>query len=300
MEFRHLRYFLALADELHFGRAAQRLAISQPPLSWNIQQLEQSMGARLFVRNSKSVRLTEAGRAFAPAARALLTQADEAARLARDVQRGVSGMVRVGFVSSMLYRGLPRLLRAHQQNHPGIRIRSFEMNSQSQIVALSHDQIDVGFVHTTQAPSELSRAMFSSEPFVCCLPADHPRTRARRIAPADLQAEVFVMFSREASPDYHERVLSICAAAGFLPDIRHEVRHWLSVVSQVAHGFGVALVPKAVRRAAVAGAVFVPLKEVAVQSQVYCVWRQSDDNAALLALREDISAQAISAGGPGW
>jgi len=298
VEFRHLRYFLALADELHFGRAARRLAISQPPLSWNIQQLEQSMGARLFVRNSKAVRLTEAGRAFVPAARALLAQADEAARLARDVERGVSGLVRVGFVSSMLYRGLPRLLSAYQQSRPGLRVRSFEMNSQDQVVALSHGQIDVGFVHTTQAPGELARVLFSSEPFVCCLPADHPRARARHIAPSDLGQEVFVMFSRAASPDYHERVLSICTAAGFSPDIRHEVRHWLSVVSLVAQGFGVALVPEAVRRAAIAGAAFVPLKAVAVQSQVHCLWRQVDGNAALLALLDDIRALAVEGSGP--
>lgn len=295
MEFRHLRYFLVLADELHFGRAAQRLAISQPPLSWNIQQLEESVGARLFERNSRGVRLTEAGRAFAEAARAILAQADEAARLARDVEQGVRGLLRVGFVSSMLYRGLPGVLRAHQQRHPGLRVRSFELNSQSQLVALTHEQIDLGFVHTMQVPRELERLLVSSEPFVCCLPAGHALATARSVAPAALQDEVFVMFSREASPDYHERVLNICTGAGFVPDIRHEVRHWLSVVSLVAQGFGVALVPQAVRQAAIAGAVFVPLKSVAVRSQAYCVWRKADDNPALKALLADIHALAADA-----
>lgn len=292
MEFRHLRYFLVLADELHFGRAAERLAISQPPLSWNIRQLEASVGARLFERNSRGVRLTEAGRAFVPAARALLTQADEAARLARDVEQGVRGRLRVGFVSSMLYRGLPQLLRTYQQRHPGLRLRSFELNSQAQIVGLSHGQIDVGFVHTTQRPSELEQLLFSAESFVCCLPKGHALANRRVIAPAALRDEVFVMFSRDASPDYHERVLTICTGAGFTPNVLHEVRHWLSVVSLVAQGFGVALVPDAVRRAAISGAVFVPLKAVTVRSQAYCVWRKTDGNPVLKSFLEDIRALA--------
>jgi DNA-binding transcriptional LysR family regulator len=295
MEFRHLRYFLVLADELHFGRAAQRLAISQPPLSLNIQQLEQSIGARLFDRNSKGVRLTPAGRALVPAARALLTQAGEAAQLAREVEQGIVGRLRVGFVSSMLYRGLPPMLSAFQQRHPRLRVLLSEMGSQSQVVALSHGQLDVGFVHTTRVPPELSRLLFSTEPFVCCLPAEHPLAGARRIDPATLQGDAFVMFARDVSPDYYERVLAICTNAGFSPEVQHQARHWLSVVSLVAQGLGVALVPAALRRAAVAGAVFVPLVSVAARSEAYALWRSADDNAALQAFLAEVRA-AVPAG----
>lgn len=293
MEFRHLRYFLVLADELHFGRAAERLAISQPPLSWNIQQLEQSIGARLFERNSRGVRLTEAGQAFVPAARAVLAQANDAARLARDVESGVRGSLRVGYVSSMLYRDLPRLLHGFGQRFPEVRVRSFELNSHAQVVELSHGRLDVGFLHTAQLPHALGCRPFASEPFLCCLPAGHALARLRVIAPAALRDEAFVMFAREASPDYYERVLTICTSVGFVPNICHEVRHWPSVAMLVARGLGVALVPEAVRRAATGQkVVFVPLDAQLVQSQVYCVWQGDDGNAALRAFLDSIHGAA--------
>ncbi len=293
MEFRHLRYFLVLAQELHFSRAAERLAISQPPLSWNIRQLEDSLGARLFERNSRGVRLTEAGRAFVPAAQALLAQADDAARLARDVEGGVRGSLRVGYVSSMLYRDLPRLLHDFGERHPEIRVRSFELNSQAQVVELSHGRIDVGFLHSSQLPHTLHAEPFSADPFLCCLPRGHALARSRVVDPAALKGETFVMFAREASPDYHERVLTICTSAGFSPDIRHEVRHWPSVVTLVARGLGVALVPEAVRHASVGKeAVFVHLTVARVLSQANCVWRAGDHSAALKAFLDEARTAA--------
>lgn len=170
MEFRHLRYFLVLAEELHFGRAARRLSISQPPLSLNIKQLEASLGARLFTRNSKEVRLTDAGKAFAPKARALLDQAGDAARHARAVDQGLAGRLHIGFVGATMYRGLPQLLRKFQLQHPALEVVLRELNSQDQLVELAHDQLDIGFVHTSRLPEEMQHELFASEPFVCCLP----------------------------------------------------------------------------------------------------------------------------------
>jgi DNA-binding transcriptional LysR family regulator len=284
MEFRHLRYFLVLAEELHFGRAARRLHLSQPPLSLNIQQLEASVGARLFIRNSKEVRLTSAGQAFVPAARALLEQAGEAARFARDVERGVQGHLHIGFVGAMLYRGLPQMLRRFQADHPALRLVLRELNSQDQLIELAHSQLDVGFVHSTRLPVEMSHLLFASEDFVCCLPPEHPLARQPSVDLPALRDEPFVMFARSVSPDYHERILAICTDAGFQPELRHEVRHWLSVVSLVAQGMGVALVPAALQRSAIGGAVFVPLQRQTAQSQSYCIWRtRREDDAALAA-----------------
>ena len=273
MELRHLRYFLALADELHFGRAAQRLAISQPPLSVAIRQLEDRVGTRLLERSSKAVRLTPAGAAFREAARRLVAQAEEAASEARAVAAGSAGRLRIGFVGAMLYRGLPQALHRFQAAHPAVRIQLAELNSAEQIGELLHDRLDLGFVHTSKIPADLEQQLLLVEPFVCCVPAGHPLARRKQLRPGDLRAQPFVLFARSVSPDYHERVLSICVQAGFLPEIRHEVRHWLAVVSMVSQGLGVALVPQAMQRCALSGAVFRPLAEAAAQSEAYAVWR---------------------------
>ena len=296
MELRHLRYFSVLAEELHFGRAARRLSISQPPLSVAIRQLEESVGARLFERNSKEVRLTHAGEALRISARRLLLQAEEAALEARDVAAGSAGRLRIGFVGAMLYRGLPQALRAFQARHPAVRITLAELNSGVQIAELLHDRLDLGFVHTSRMPPELQHRLLLSEPFVCCLPSGHALARKRVLAPADLRNQPFVLFSREASPDYHERILSICADAGFLPEVRHEVRHWLAVVSLVSQGMGVALVPQAMRHSALRGAVFRPLDRAVAQSEAYGVWRSGPPNVLaerlLQGVAESLAAEA--------
>lgn len=294
MEMRHLRYFVVLAEELHFGRAARRLAISQPPLSVAIRQLEASVAAQLFERNSKEVRLTPAGQALQVSARRLLQQAEEAAAEARDVSQGSAGRLRIGFVGAMLYRGLPQALARFRAAHPAVRITLAELNSGEQMTELLHDRMDIGFVHTSRMPAELRHVLLLSEPFVACLPAGHRLARRRAVSLADLRDEPFVLFSRNASPDYHERILSICADAGFRPEVRHEVRHWLSVVSLVSQGLGVALVPDAMRHAALRGAVFRPLEEDVARSDAYGVWRDGPGNVLIQGF-----LQAMQAGSPG-
>lgn len=283
MEFRHLRYFLVLAEELHFGRAARRLSISQPPLSLNIQQLEASIGARLLTRNSKQVALTAAGRAFVPAARALIEQAAQAAHLARDVGQGMAGSLTIGFAGTMLYSGLPRILEQFQLRHPLLRLLLRELSSSEQLIELAHDRLDLGFVHTTRVPPELSQTLVASQPFVCCLPSGHALARKRSLALVALQGEPFAVVSRSVSPDYHERILAICLEAGFYPEMRYELRHWLSVVSLVSQGMGVALVPAALRQSAMAGTAFVPLNTATTPYDTYCLWKTARDNAALAA-----------------
>ncbi|MBL8350332.1 MAG: LysR family transcriptional regulator [Burkholderiaceae bacterium] len=277
MEFRHLRYFLALADELHFGRAAQRLSITQPPLSLNIQQLEASVGARLFDRDSKGVRLTAAGLAFRDAAQALLARADEARLLAREIEAGAVGRLRVGFVGSVLFRGLPQWLARYQASHPRIDLQLIELNSQEQIDALMHDELDVGFVHTRRVPAELQTARVHADDFLCCLPAGHALAAGAQVSLLQLRDEAFVLFSRKGSPDYYTRIIEMCGAQGFYPRVRHEVRHWLSVVSLVSQGLGVSVVPAPLQRSGMAGAVFRPLAEAVMPSEVFCAWNATQD-----------------------
>ena len=282
MELRHLRHFLALADELHFGRAAQRLAMTQPPLSLSIQQLEASVGARLFDRDSKGVRLTAAGQAFVPRARSLLAQADEAKALARDVAAGAVGRLRVGMVGSLLYRGLPGWMQAFARAHPGVALSLVELNSQEQIDALLRRELDVAFVHGRRRPDALRSLQVDAQPFVACVPDTHALTARRSVALGALRDEAFILFSREVSPAYHAQIVELCAQAGFYPRVRHELRHWLSVVAAVAQGLGVAIAPAPMRRSGLAGARFLALKDVDATSELHCVWRPDDEAQPLL------------------
>lgn len=283
MEFRHLRCFLALADELHFGRAAQRLAISQPPLSVAIQQLEASVGARLFDRDSKGVRLTPAGIAFRASATALLDRAEEACALAREVQAGEVGRLRLGFVGSTLFNGLSAWLQAFLARHAKVEVVVVELNSQDQIDALLNEELDLGLVHTDRLPPALASRPLYDEPFLACLPASHPLATLARLPLASLSDQPFILFSRKGSPDYHARIVEICRQQGFYPRLQHEGRHWLSVVSLVAQGMGVSIVPAAFERAGVQGAVFRPLAEPVEGSAVFAAWRR--DSAGVLRER---------------
>ena len=290
MEFRHLRYFVVLADELHFGRAAKRLAISQPPLSLNIKQLETSLGVALFERTSKAVKLTPAGVEFRETALRLLAQAKEGEERVRQVARGVATRIRIGIVGSMVYRGLPERLAAFQEAHSRVEIILTELNSAEQVDALVRGQIDLGFVHTERVPRELKKALYLSEPFVCCLPASHPAAQAESVALRTLSQEPFVIFSRAASPDYYERILALCAEQGLQPTIRHEVRHWLSVISLVSKKMGIALAPSALSEAGIGGVRFLPIGPSRFRSEVYSIWNERQMPSALPSLIEAIHA----------
>lgn len=286
MEFRHLRAFVVLAEELHFGRAAQRLAMTQPPLSLAIQQLEASVGARLLERNSRGVALTAAGEAFLPQAQALLQQAAQVARQARDVGEGLAGRLHIGFAGTVLYRGLPQVLRRFATEHPRLRLGLRELSSSEQLVELVHDRLDLGFVHTTRVPPGFSQIRVSSQPFMVCVPADHALARHTALPLQALAHEPLALVMRAVSPDYHDRILAACADAGFEPTLAFELRHWLSVVSVIAQGLAVGLVPAALQQAGLPGVVFVPLQRPLAPYDTHCLWRTG---------RERVSGGALGA-----
>ncbi len=272
MDLRHLRCFVAVAEELHFGRAARRLSISQPPLSLSIRQLEDQLGAKLLERDSKHVALTPAGAAFLEDARHLLGEFAAATEQARRVASGSTGRLRVGFSGSMLYRGLPELVKAYRRAFQQVVLTLVELNSSEQIEALSRDRLEVGFVHVPQIPDGLAGQLVTEEPFIACLPERHRHAGSRRLDPRALAEEPFVLFARSASPLYYERVIALCIAAGFRPRIQFEARHWLSVVGLVAKGMGVALVPEALRSSGMRGVRFVPLTPTQIHSTSWCIW----------------------------
>lgn len=274
MDLRRLRYFVILAEEKHFGRAAQRLSLSQPPLSQAIRQLEDDLGAALFERTSRRVSLTPAGTALLREARAILQRTENARALVRDVAGGRRGRLRIGFSGAMIYRGLPQLLDDLRERAPDIEVQLHEMNSAEQITALRHDELSLGFVHVSALPEGLEGLRYRSEPFVACLPSGHGALArgASRLRLADLREENFILFSRHVSPDYYESIVALCREAGFLPRVRFEVRQWLSVVALVANGGGVALVPEALIRSGPAGVVFATLPKSPIRSETWCLW----------------------------
>ena len=273
MDLRKLRYFSVLAEEKHFGRAAQRLSLSQPPLSLAIRQLEEEIGARLFERTSRNVSLTAAGVALQREAEVLLRRTEETRLLVKAIADGKEGRLRLGFGSSMLYRGFPRILDAFQAASPDIELSVQELNSTEQVEALQRDEIDLGFIHGREVPDHLDGFRYHAEPFVACVLRDHPCAGARTLRLSRLRDDEFVLFSRNVSPDYYQSIIATCLSAGFSPRVRHQVRHWLSVVSFVANGLGVALVPSTLKASNMAGAVFVPIQEAKILSETWCVWK---------------------------
>lgn len=280
LEPRLLRYFVAVAEERHFSRAAQRLHMSQPPLSYAIRQLEETLGARLLERSSRHVELTEAGRVFYREALTLLRQADDVRTLVQRVGAGLRGRIRIGFVGSMLYRGLPPWLAAVRQALPDVEHVLTEQNSNDQIVSVRRGELDLGFIHENPLPPEVLSRTLMSEPFVVCLPEGHRLAARRRVSLADLAQEEFVFFARSASPNYYQTVLSMCAQAGFIPEIRHEVRHWLIVASLVSQGMGVSIVPACLARSGLAGTRFIAFDHEA-RSVSQVIWRHGEVPALL-------------------
>jgi DNA-binding transcriptional LysR family regulator len=275
LEPRLLRYFMAVAEERHFSRAAQRLHISQPPLSYAIRQLEETLGARLLDRTSRHVALTEAGQALYREAQGLLRQAEEVGTLVRRIDAGLRGRLRIGFVGSMLYRGLPALMADLRVAQPDVEHVLGEFNSHEQIDAVRRGELDIGFIHANPVPPEIGVHDLVSEPFVVCLPATHALAARKRIDLKALAAEEFVMFARAASPSYYETVMSLCANAGFVSAVRHEARHWLSVASLVSQGLGVSIVPACLARSGLAGTRFIAFRHQA-RSVSQVIWRQAD------------------------
>lgn len=276
--FRQLRYFTVLAEELHFGRAARRLNISQPPLSTGLRQLEDDLGVKLLERSSRRVSLTRAGEAFAARAAALLGQLAEAELLTRKIAASPGGVVRVGMVPSMIYRGLPDMLHAFADRHAGFTVEMREMNSAAQIAAVFESKIDIGFIHGLPLPEGMDSLLIIDEPFVCCLPAAHPLARAKHVPLASLALEPLIIFARPLAPHYHDHIVSLLRGAGFEPRIVHEVGHWLTVVALVAHELGVALVPRSLSHAGIAGTVFLPLDRSTALHEARAIWSAGEPN----------------------
>lgn len=282
MELRRLQYFIVLAEELHFRRAAARLAISQPPLSIAIKQLEEEIGAPLFERTTKLVSLTPVGAAFYPEALRIVAQLDRARSIAQRVASGERGVLRLGFVGGMLLRRMPELLALHRRAHPEASVILRELSSSEQIRSIRSGELAAGFLHMGGLVEELDHLLMADEDFVACLPSSHPLAGAEIVKVNVLRDEQFVMFSRDISPGYFDTVISICAREGFSPTISFEVGHWLTAVLLVAKGLGVALVPRCFANTGLRGVSFVELKAARTHSLAHFAWKRTSSDPLLL------------------
>jgi DNA-binding transcriptional LysR family regulator len=289
MELRHLRYFVVLAEELHFGRAAARLSITQPPLSFNIQRLEEHLGMRLFSRDSRRVALTAAGQAFLAEARRVLAQAQHAEETARAVANGQLGSLQIGFTTSMLYRGMTEVLAGFQQSAPQVAFDLIDMPVQEQVDALGQGRIHAAFSTTLTLPRGLAGHRLEGDALACCIPASHRLADRQRIRLPMLADETFVLFSRDTTAAGHELVMQMCVAAGFYPKVRYYVRQWLSAVSMVSQGFGIALVPASMARAGLPNVRFIGLDDPRGQLSSYLLWHPQSITPALERLITHVS-----------
>ncbi len=279
MELRHLRYFQAVAEELHVGRAAQRLHMAQPPLSRQIQALEAELGLTLFERTRRGVTLTAAGAAYQERVRDVFAAVDRAAAEARRAAVGDLGRIAIGYVSSLAYVGLAELLRAFHATSPHVEVTVREGPPQEQLDALIEGRLDVGFVRGPVVEGGLIAEIARREPLVVALPSRHPLSRRSRLELRELAGEPMLAFARARSPAFFDHVMGLCRAAGFTPRIVQEAP-LIDLVSLVSAGFGVALVPQSLRRVVRSGMVVRPLVG-APRADLMMVRRADDQTPAL-------------------
>lgn len=283
-----LRYFVVLAEERHFGRAAQRLFITQPPLSTALKSLEEDLGVLLVERDAKHVRLTPAGEAFLLEARKVLAQLQRAADVVRSVAEGTEGRLDVGMTGSMIYRNVPQYCKVFETRRPHVELCMHEMSTGEQLRALAAGDIDVAFVNVGFLPDHLAQIALDSEVLVACLPEHHPLAAHADIDLTQIACEDFVMFARDVSPANYDNVIACMHQAGIHPRMSHAARQWLTVVALVSSGCGVALVPACMEKAGINGVRFLPLRGVRMLAPALMAWRRNDDRVLLNALVETV------------
>ncbi|CAD5203744.1 LysR family transcriptional regulator [Pseudomonas sp. FEN] len=289
MELRHLRYFIAVAEELHFGRAAELLGISQPPLSQQIQALEQELGARLFDRTNRRVELSEAGRLFLQEARLVLAQVDKAADVARRAQLGELGELKIGFTSSAPFNStIPQAIFAFRQAFPAVHLNLREMSSKTVADGLMDESIEVGLMRPLSVPDALSVVELMREPLVAVLSAKHPLAAGSEAGMqlSELALEPFVFFPRSYGSGLYAQLLTLARQAGFSPHFAQEAGEAMTIIGLVAAGLGVSVLPASYQRIRIDGVVYRPLLDPDAVSAVWLVQRKDQKSPMAKAFIE--------------
>jgi DNA-binding transcriptional LysR family regulator len=294
IELRHLRYFIAVAEELHFGRAAERLHIAQPPLSQQIRQLETELGFQLFHRTKRSVKLTEAGQVFFTESQRLLRQLAQAVEMGRQTSRGEVGQLVIGFVSSTAYNVLPDILRSFRATVPTVKLELHELTTDQQLQWLRENRLDVGLLRPPVEDSAFQLSIIFQEPLVVALPETHPLATEIEISPQSLALESFIIFPRTLAPGLYDQIISFCQQAGFSPTIVQEAIQMQTIISLVAAGIGVAIVPLSLQNLQRTGVVYKRFNQETPQAAIALIYKPDDTAPAVqkfLEIVQQVAAQ---------
>ncbi|MGG1662050.1 LysR family transcriptional regulator [Brevibacillus sp. NRS-1366] len=282
MELRQLKYFITVAKELHFGRAAKLLQISQPPLSQQIKQLEEEMGVRLFHRTQRHVELTEAGKFFFARVNDFLENLNLACEQAQKIHRGKLGEIILGFTGTATYSILPKILHACKIKYPEIKIVLRELTTVEQVKALQEGQIHVGLLVPPIESDSIKVEVLREESFMVTLPKNHPL--AKHMSPVDLASlanESFLMPRRDDGPGYYDAMVSLCYQAGFSPKIILEAKQYHTFISLVSSGIGIALLPSSIQFIDNEEIVFLPIKDIRPTWNTSVAWNKDNKSTIL-------------------
>lgn len=282
MELRHLSYFKAVAEELHFTKAATQLFISQPPLSRQIKELEEELGVMLFIRNNKRVALTNAGKYFKSEVDALFARLKESKEVVRKVHEGVSGEFKIGYISSVYQSQLAEILKLMHQEFPYLKTSLFEVPTLAQIKALEHGDLDVGILRAPVLSEKLKVESLFFDPFVVVTPLSTHKIGNEHELADFLRKSPFIFFNKAFAPQYNQKLVEICHRLGFSPDITHEANNVHSILQLVEAGLGVSILPLSLKKQyAQLNVSFIEIEDIPINTEVVLAYKESNKNEAL-------------------
>ncbi len=281
LELRHFTYFLAVAEELHFRKAADRLFISQPGLSRQIKQIEEIIGADLFVRNNRSVSLTAAGHYLKKELAFIFNHIDFTIKHTRLINEGSNGEIRVGFLGSAIQTVIPEILINVNSTYPNIKFSLEEMSNYDQVEAIEKDQLDLGFVRLSRVPKGIQMKVIHTDTFSLVLPDNHLLTKDTFTSIKQVENEHFILFSSNYSSLYYDKIVSICEDKGFTPKVSHKSVHAQTIYKLVESGLGVAIVPTSLQHGFNLGVKFLEIPKIPQRAVLSVIWKEDNRNPAL-------------------
>jgi DNA-binding transcriptional LysR family regulator len=281
IELRHLTYFLAVAQELHFRKAAEKLFISQPGLSRQIKQMEEILKTQLFERNKKKVALTPAGHYLKKEVEFIFNHMEKIERQLKLVGDGNSGELRIGFLGSAMQQVIPKLLLEIKENYPKVKTSLEELSNFAQVDAVLNDQLDMGFVRVARVPSTLQMKTVFTDTFSLVLPERYPMLTREFDGMQRFANEDFILFSQAYSPLYYDTIMSICQDAGFAPKVSHKSVHAHTIFKLVENHMGIAIVPTSLQNGFQMRVKFVELKDIPQRAELSVIWKKEHTNPVL-------------------